>query len=114
LSTGAQVGIGVGAAVGALLIAAVAYLWWKLRKTQAAVAATAATQHGWHEAYPPAPSYYARDPATKYELQGERETHELQGQSYYPQGDAGSTEMSTHASYSAVESPVTTHRAPAR
>ncbi|KAL2169524.1 hypothetical protein VTG60DRAFT_5917 [Thermothelomyces hinnuleus] len=39
LTTAAQAGIGVGAAAGALLAAAVAYLWWKLDKTQKALAA---------------------------------------------------------------------------
>lgn len=34
LSQGAQAGIGVGAAVGVLLISAVGYLWWKLKRTK--------------------------------------------------------------------------------
>lgn len=36
LSTGAKAGIGVGVGVGVLLIAAVIYLLWKLRKTERA------------------------------------------------------------------------------
>ncbi|KAK4121163.1 hypothetical protein N657DRAFT_647984 [Parathielavia appendiculata] len=111
LSTGAQAGIGVGAAVGALLVLAVAYLWWKLKKTQEVIAATAAGRHGWHNSYPPpppAPSYYPQDISMKHELQGDRETHELQGQSYYPNGDPRNTELSTQGSYPAVNSPVTT------
>jgi hypothetical protein len=50
----------------------------------------------------------------KYELQGERQTYELQGQSYFVRGNTASTELSAQRPYSAVESPVTTYRATAR
>jgi len=115
LSTAAQAGIGVGAAVGALLVAAVAYLWWKLRKTQQAAKAENAQWQDPQDPYtyptqnvaqPLVPPYAAQDPRRKYELQGYSEAHELQGQHYYVQGDASSAEMMTQPSY-AAESPVT-------
>lgn len=60
-------------------------------------------------AYPPpaTPAYYARSPAEKHELAGERETHELQGQLYYVQGDARTAELSSQPAYTPVESPAT-------
>ncbi|KAK4151131.1 transcription initiation factor IID, 18kD subunit-domain-containing protein [Chaetomidium leptoderma] len=103
LSTAAQAGIGVGVAVGALLVAAVAFLWWKLSKTQRAVAAAnqASRWQDSHPAQPQGSTYYPQDPHRKYELQGERGTHELPGHQYFLQGDARNPELSTQASYSA-------------
>lgn len=111
LSTAAQAGIGVGAAAGALLVAAVAYLWWKLRKVQQANQGlkTAQWQDPQDDAYPTqflAPPYYPQNPQQKYELQATGEAHELQGHHYFVRGDASSAEMTTQHGY-APESPVT-------
>ncbi len=113
LSTGAQAGIGVGAALGALLLAAVAYLSWKLRKTRKAMAGGTGSQwQGYpqdpYSTPPPAPgSYYPQDPRQKFELQGDRGMHELQGHHYFVRGDANSAELNAQPSYS-PESPVVT------
>ena len=108
LSTGAQAGIGVGVAAGVLLLAAVAFLWWRMNKMQKAMLVA---QQQAAAAYPPpvTPAYYARSPAEKHELSGERPAHELQGQPYYVQGDARSAELSSQPAYTPVESPATGH-----
>jgi hypothetical protein len=105
LSTAAQAGIGVGAAVGALLVAAVAYLWWKLRKVQKA--AKEGSQWQGATAYPSPPSaYYPQGSSQKYELHGDRDPYELVGQQYFVHGDATRAELaSTQPSF--VESPIT-------
>ena len=113
LSTGAQAGIGIGAALGALLLAAVAYLFWKLHKTKKAMGGGAGSQwQGYpqdpYSTPPPAPgSYYPQDPQQKFELHGDRGTHELQGHHYFVRGDASSAELNAQPSYS-PESPVVT------
>jgi hypothetical protein len=53
LSTAAQAGIGVGVAVGALLLAAVAYLLWKLKRTQRMVQASPLAATGSQAGYSP-------------------------------------------------------------
>ncbi len=113
LSTAAQAGVGVAAAVGALLIAAVAYLWWKLHKSgQARRGSGSGPQwQGPQDAYPTSqPSallYSSQDLRRKFELQGHEDTQELQGQHYFLHEDASGAELTTQPSY-AAESPVTT------
>ncbi|KAL2158289.1 hypothetical protein VTH06DRAFT_4610 [Thermothelomyces fergusii] len=112
LSRAAQAGIGVGAVVGALLVAAVAYLWWKLNRTQKALAAANPAvgreedKDPYQQPQPPAQQqqqyqYYhgpARPPPptadVKHELQAEPEHHELQAQNYFVRGHPGSAELS--------------------
>jgi hypothetical protein len=70
----------VGAAVGALLVAAVAYLWWKLNKVQ-----REHQQYAGGEVLPPTMPYYPQAPPLKTELPSEPEAHELQA-GHYPAG----------------------------
>ncbi|KAL2152770.1 hypothetical protein VTH82DRAFT_5955 [Thermothelomyces myriococcoides] len=108
LTKAAQAGIGVGAVGGALLIAAVAYLWWRLDRTQKVLAAyrwpdsstypPPAPEHKYyHQQQPPAErqyhspyqqpapfeSAYFRAPAPKHELQGGQDCYELQAQNVF-------------------------------
>ncbi|KAK4247868.1 hypothetical protein C7999DRAFT_40858 [Corynascus novoguineensis] len=115
LSTAAQAGIGVGAAAGTLLVAAVIYLWWRLNKAHKALAET----KPWPApapSHPPPPAssqsyYYRQTSLPKYELQGEREIHEMEAQQYYVRGHPRSAELSGHpSSYNTVKSPVVTTR----
>lgn len=114
LSTAAQAGIGVGAAAGALLVAAVLYLWWRLNKAHKALVETKRWPAPAPSHPPPSMSsqsyYYRQTPLPKYELQGEREIHEMQAQNYYVQGSPRSAELSGHtSSYNTVESPIVTN-----
>jgi len=126
LSTAAQAGIGVGAAVGALLVAAVAYLWWRLRKSeQARLDATNPQRQQQQDAggppttetYQPsaaaAPFYYPQEPRPKYELQGYSDTHELESYGEYRWADVNGAEPPTQQPYT-TESPVVNTHALAR
>ncbi|KAH6641907.1 transcription initiation factor IID, 18kD subunit-domain-containing protein [Chaetomium tenue] len=110
LSTAAQAGIGVGAAVGAILIIGMAYLAWQLSKTKKALAADSQWQAV--TTYPPAaPSsaYYSQDPAHKHEVQGDLANGELQGQHHFVDGGASRVELSATPSFNSPESPILHH-----
>lgn len=108
LSTAAQAGIGAGAAVGALLVAAVAYMWWKMQKMQQGRGGPSGSDawQGSQDAYPTdsvaAPQYYPQDPRRKVELYGNTGAHELQGHHTFVQGDVSGLEQPSYG----VESPV--------
>ncbi|KAL2139429.1 hypothetical protein VTI28DRAFT_5243 [Corynascus sepedonium] len=113
LSTAAQAGIGVGAAAGALHVAAVLYLWWRLNKAHKALVETKRWPAPAPSDPPPSVSsqsyYYRQTPLPKYELQGEHEMHEMQAQNYYVRGSPRSAELNGHtSSYKIVEAPVVT------
>ncbi|KAK3347273.1 hypothetical protein B0T25DRAFT_584295 [Lasiosphaeria hispida] len=55
LTAGAQAGIGVGAAVGALLIAAVVFLLWKMKKNKKLLEGKQRTENTWPAVYPEPP-----------------------------------------------------------
>ncbi|KAH6617179.1 hypothetical protein F5144DRAFT_385379 [Chaetomium tenue] len=115
LSTGAQAGIGVGVAAGVLLLAAVAFLWWRMNRMQKGMLAAQqlAAQQQADRQQPPAayplpetPAYYSRIPAEKHELTSDRPAQELAGQHYYVQVDTRSAaELSSQPAYTPAESP---------